>query len=539
MELLLVNISWRAKILALFSLLLVGTMVVGAIGGYTIHQLNESFQTSVETSIHRTAVASDVRQSVLQMATARATLLAAKDKQKARIAAIGAIRASSALDEGLQNLKDTLSDSSEVSTLVALYEEIRPLQMKLVGAVRRAQQEKVVALIGELSDLDQKFDQLSFRVVMLEREGITTLLGAEDQRSQSAIQLLAGIVVLAVVIGMVVSVLAAGWLTKPLHRIQQSIQRLAEGDLSTEVVCRGTDEIEQAAGSLKQTVESLHEMVSDMLGESDSLYDRATDINRSSDQLTAIHDDLSKTVDTLKNETAVVTDAAELSFNNIENASMVADSTTQSTLEISADITTIMADFQVFQAEMESSREITHKLAVSAQAITDITQTIRDISNQTNLLALNAAIEAARAGEAGRGFAVVADEVRQLATDTNDATDSISQQIESIANDVEITVSSLDRTTTTAHKNIADLRKIADHSSENSQQAEQMKAAMQTVVEQMEIQRNAVTEIQSSIGSLVSITGTTDEQIQHLRGFSADLNEAALGMKQSFGRFQV
>ena len=178
MELLLVNISWRAKILALFSLLLVGTMVVGAIGGYTIHQLNESFQTSVETSIHRTAVASDVRQSVLQMATARATLLAAKDKQKARIAAIGAIRASSALDEGLQNLKDTLSDSSEVSTLVALYEEIRPLQMKLVGAVRRAQQEKVVALIGELSDLDQKFDQLSFRVVMLEREGITTLLGS-------------------------------------------------------------------------------------------------------------------------------------------------------------------------------------------------------------------------------------------------------------------------------------------------------------------------------------------------------------------------
>ena len=338
---------------------------------------------------------------------------------------------------------------------------------------------------------------------------------------------------------MVVSVLAAGWLTKPLHRIQQSIQRLAEGDLSTEVVCRGTDEIEQAAGSLKQTVESLHEMVSDMLGESDSLYDRATDINRSSDQLTAIHDDLSKTVDTLKNETAVVTEAAELSFNNIENASMVADSTTQSTLEISADITTIMADFQVFQAEMESSREITHKLAVSAQAITDITQTIRDISNQTNLLALNAAIEAARAGEAGRGFAVVADEVRQLATDTNDATDSISQQIESIANDVEITVSSLDRTTTTAHKNIADLRKIADHSSENSQQAEQMKVAMQTVVEQMEIQRNAVTEIQSSIGSLVSITGTTDEQIQHLRGFSADLNEAALGMKQSFGRFQV
>ncbi len=520
-------------------MLLLGSITVGSIGAYAIYHLNASLQGSVSTALERINVADHARMKVVEMGRARAELLAAGDKNEVRAAALSAIRASSSLDESLQQLDATLADSSDVKSLIALYDKLRPMQMKLVGAVKSAKQETAATLVTQIGEIDGEFDELSSLITDTEQQRLIDTMQAEDQRSREIIYLLAGVVVFTVLIGIIISLVSARRLTRPLHRIRQGIQQLADGDLTTDVACHGNDEIEQAAGTLSATIQRLHQVVSNILDQSDSLHGQAGNISTASDQLAEILNDLNNAVSNLKRETSVVTESAESSFHNVGEATTIAGETTTSTMEISKKITEVMVDFQAFQREMESTRTVTHKLAESAQAITDITQTIRDISGQTNLLALNAAIEAARAGEAGRGFAVVADEVRQLATHTNSATDNISQQIESIASDIKLTVESLDRTTQTAQKNISDLQQIAADSSQNSQQAEQMKASMESVVQQLDAQQQAVSGIQASIAALASITGITDEQIQHLRELSVDLNQASSGMKQSFSHFQV
>jgi methyl-accepting chemotaxis protein len=533
------GIGWRVKIMGLSMVFLVGMAIIGLTAGVSIYRLNSSLQATVDTSMARINVANNARATVLQMSTARANLLAANDAQAVRTAAIAAVRASSTLDESLQELGRTLDGSADVATLVQLYDRLRPTQMKLIAAVKSEARDRVDGLMSDINDIATRFDDLSAKIMDDEQAALKKSMTAEAQRSHQLVSVLGVAIVVAIVIGLIISVLAAGWLTRPLQAMQRAIQRMADGDLTVAIEPLGGDEIGQAAAALATTVKRLNQMVSDILGKADSLHDQAGNIDVASDHLHDIYEEMTAMVTAIKGETDVVIDSVTSSFQHVEEASKTAEETTTSTLSTADKIMEVVSDFEVFQREMESTQEVTRKLEASARAITEITQTIREISNQTNLLALNAAIEAARAGEAGRGFAVVADEVRQLATHANSATDSITQQVESIASDVEITVTSLGRTTETACRNIADLRQIADKTATNSQQVQQMKQAMTSMVAHMEAQQQAVGSIQSSITTLTSVTRTTSDQIEHLRGLSVHLNDASSSVRESFRHFHV
>lgn len=328
---------------------------------------------------------------------------------------------------------------------------------------------------------------------------------------------------------------------KPLSGLQEALQNISkgDGDLTLRLPVNGNDEIAQISTAFNQFVGNINEIIAQVVNTGVGLGRSATELRTQSLEA------LSRGQDQSEQTLLVVTSINEMiaTINEIsQNAAGAADSAdaansqTQSgrqTLQESTNTISTLAD------EMNNMSEVITSLAERTQSIGSILDVIRGISEQTNLLALNAAIEAARAGEAGRGFAVVADEVRNLATKTAHSTDEIQSMIDQLQNEAKNAVDAMD-----SNKSLT---------VQGTQATGEAQRALEAISEQvmaildMNTQVATATEEQSSVANEININmDIVNSSVQEglsaskeLEETSQSLEELALTLDQHVGSFKI
>ncbi|MGO2131049.1 MAG: methyl-accepting chemotaxis protein [Pseudoalteromonas prydzensis] len=339
-------------------------------------------------------------------------------------------------------------------------------------------------------------------------------------------------------LALIVSVLAISWLLglllKPLSRVSQALSRIAagNGDLTQRISVDSKDEVGALADSFNSFVGSQHQLIS-------HIRQLAIDLDLDAEKsLLTNHSSVNELQRQQQEVTMVATAVTEMSSAtheiaaNAENTAAASQQSAQSSIQGKSLVDKTRTTINSLASEIDETTVVISELSLHAQAISSILTTIQEIAEQTNLLALNAAIEAARAGEQGRGFAVVADEVRVLSHRTQNSTAEIYTTIETLQNTTKKAVSLMDSSKGLANNSVNDVNAAAQALEEITQAVNEISDMAGQIAVAAEEQTQVTNEITRNT---VAIKDVTDEitssamthlsQAKTLKDRATDLNE--------------
>ena len=320
-------------------------------------------------------------------------------------------------------------------TFTATLDSYMQAQTQMMELSRQNKLDEMRSLINtRIKDgTDQMGEQLNKLVALntADAKGASAVAGANYD---SAITGIVAVAVIAALLTVLLAWLLTRSIVTPLNRAVLAAQTIAEGNLSKVIDVDGKDEPARLLGALATMQASLRKTIEQIAGS-------ATQLGTAAEELSAVTQDASRGLQQQNNEieqaaTAVneMTAAVEEVARNAVSTSEASNQSTQAAREGRDRVVETVDAIQTMTHDVQNTAHMIEGLAAQGRDIGKVLDVIRAIAEQTNLLALNAAIEAARAGEAGRGFAVVADEVRALAHRTAQSTQEIEKMVAGIQN---------------------------------------------------------------------------------------------------------
>jgi len=459
------------------------------------------------------------------------------------------------LEDGSKQIKTTL-DKTAASLKGMLADPLLNDEEKIVVSIQKSfteyakdaldmldmLQSDVNAATMYMEQADEEYSRLNKRVddfIALEAS-----LNNKSQKDSTAsgrkvMTVLTAALVISFAAAILISYMVNRMIMTPIRGTVAVIEAMVQGDLTKRITVTSDDEIGRMARNMNEFIDSLHTTITAFSGSAVALNAAAAHLTCTSEQIATGAEEVAAQAGT------VATVGEEMSATSREishNCQLVADAARKATASAQNGAAVVSATIAIMGQIADNVRDTARTidtLGSRSDQIGTIVGTIEDIADQTNLLALNAAIEAARAGEQGRGFAVVADEVRNLAERTTRATKEISEMIKTIQKDTRNAVAVMEAGVRTVDAGTAETARSGDALEEILAQTSEVATQVNQIASAAEEQTAVTGEISNNMHQINDVVCDTASGAHATAAAASRLSQNAEELQHQVQRFRL
>lgn len=480
--------------------------IAKTIGGYGVERIKES-------SDNFQAYSAELKSSL--------------ESVKSSLAALPANALLDSLNSQIEVLESQQADFLNAST--ETYEWWLQLKTMQANKARRSADNTLTSINTSMESIISTIDEYNIQIAT-----------HQSTKLEQGLYTNIGVAAVLILIGLGLSLMIINGIVHPLKKAVKRAEEMASGTLvRNELPSDRKDEIGTLENTFDQLVDKLRDIMQDVSTSSLALTDAANDLNRITDESTQM-------VGTQRTETAHISNA----IHEIQSTAVhVSESTTEASQAAHNAESAADNSMRIVHSTITTIEALAQEISQSSNTITDLKQNTDEINNilnvilgiaeQTNLLALNAAIEAARAGEQGRGFAVVADEVRHLAQNTQNATQQIEAMIQQLQTGTTQAVEAMKHSHERSTNAVSQVREEGATLSDISQAISQIRTMNDAISATAEQQATVTTEVRRNVDTITEIAERTNNSINAISDRSDQLASLASQLTSKIAYFKV
>ena len=536
------EITIQKRLLLAFSLIIALLIGVGALSLSSMKTIRAQAD-EVETNMLPAILSlGEVNLNLMRVRVFTLRLLLDKDDAARQQTAARILDVKKEVELHSADYKKTIASAAEQQ----LFDAFESSQQKYYQAQRTVTElvleNKVEEAENMLPDMNALTDTMTknlVAIVKFNQEAANEIRVNSIAKYDTTFWLILSIIALAAITGLVIAKVLASSINSPLQEALKTAETVASGDLTRNTEIQGDDELTRLARALQTMQSNLREAIMQIGSSSSQLASAAEELNvvteESSKALQLQNDEVQQAAAAITEMSAAVDEVATTALQSSEASAESAKLAAEGKVKV-GETTAVIREMN---QDMTQSSGVIDKLAAQVASIGQVLDVIRAVAEQTNLLALNAAIEAARAGEAGRGFAVVADEVRSLAHRTQVSTGEIEAMVRDVQSSANAAVSSIKNTGTKAHEAQSAVQATAEVLDRITTRILAISDSNHIVASAAEQQSKVAREIDRNIITISDLSTQTAAGANQTSASSHELTRLAVDLNGLVARFKV